>query len=111
MLFRSRPGDQGPDPEADWVIEADGAVVAAGGFLCHYNPPYADLNMVVAESARRRGFGSYLVQEVKRVCYESGKKPAARCDPANVASRRTMEKAGLLPCGRVLVGEVAGLDG
>ena len=62
--------------------------------------------MEVAEPARRQGFGSYLVQEVKRVCYEAGKRPAARCDPANVGSRRTLEKAGLLVCGRLLVGEV-----
>ena len=94
------------EPVGDWVVEADGAVVATGGFACHYNPPYADIFMEVAESARGRGFGSYLVQEVKRVCYEEGKKPAARCDPENLASRRTLEKAGFLPCGCLLVGEV-----
>jgi len=88
----------------DWVVEARGAVVATGGFLCHYNPPYDDIFMEVAEPERRRGFGSYLVQEVKRVCYEAGKKPAARCNPANIASRLTLQKAGLLPCGRLLAG-------
>jgi hypothetical protein len=66
--------------------------------------------MEVAEPARRQGFRSYLVQEIKRVCYEAGKKPAARCDPNNIASRRTLEKAGLLPCGHLLVGEVKPLD-
>jgi GNAT superfamily N-acetyltransferase len=99
--------DQGP--EGEWVVEAGGAVVAAGGFLCHYNPPYGDVYMEVAEPARRRGFGSYLVQEVKRACYAAGRKPAARCDPGNVGSRRTLEKAGLLPCARLLVGEVGQL--
>lgn len=97
------------EPVGDWVVEADGAVVATGGFYCHYNPPYGDLFMEVTESARRRGFGSYLVQELKRVCYEAGKKPAARCDPANVASRRTLQKADFLPCARLLVGEVGSL--
>ncbi|MCW3098267.1 MAG: acetyltransferase [Chthonomonadaceae bacterium] len=96
----------GSEPEGDWGVEIDGALVATGGFLCHYNPPYADLYMEVAESARRQGIGSYLIQEIKRVCYEAGKIPAARCDPANIASRRTLEKAGFLPCGRVLVGAV-----
>ena len=94
------------EPEGEWVVEENGAVVATGGFLSHYNPPYADLFMEVSEPARRRGIGSYLVQEVKRVCYEAGKKPAARCDPSNIASRRTLEKAGFLPCARVLVGSV-----
>ena len=98
--------DHGSAGDAPWVIEADGAIVATGGFLCHYNPPYGDVYMEVVESARRQGFGSYLVQELKRVCYEAGKKPAARCHPTNVGSRRTLEKAGFLPCGRVLVGEV-----
>lgn len=62
--------------------------------------------MEVREPARRRGVGSYLVQEVKRVCYEAGRVPAARCSPENVGSRRALEKAGLLPCGRILVGKV-----
>ena len=92
------------EPVGDWVVEADGAIVATGGFYCHYNPPYGDVFMEVTEPARRRGFGSYLVQEVKRVCYEAGKRPAARCSPTNVASRQTLQKAGFLPCGRRLVG-------
>ena len=102
-------GPSGDDPPAQWVVEAGGAVVAAGGFLTHYNPPYADIFMSVAAAERRRGFGSFLVQELKRECYESGHRPAARCNPANVASRRTLERAGLLPCARVLVADVAPL--
>jgi GNAT superfamily N-acetyltransferase len=62
--------------------------------------------MEVAEPFRRRGLGSYLVQELKRVCYEAGKRPAARCNPTNEASRSTLQKAGFLPCGRLLTGKV-----
>jgi GNAT superfamily N-acetyltransferase len=94
------------EPGGDWMIESDGVAVATGGALFHYNPPYGDLFMEVHESYRRRGFGSYLLQELKRICYESGKTPAARCNASNVASRKTLEKAGLLPCGRVLSGNV-----
>ncbi len=93
------------EPVGEWLMEVEGAVVATAGFLCHYNPPYGDIFMEVAEPARRQGVGSYLVQEVKRVCYEAGKKPAARCNPDNSASRRTLQKAGLLPCGRLLAGK------
>jgi GNAT superfamily N-acetyltransferase len=85
------------EPVGEWLIETDGVVVATGGALFHYNPPYGDLFMEVAEPYRRRGFGSYLVQELKRACYEAGKVPAARCDVSNVASRHTLEKAGMLP--------------
>lgn len=74
---------------------------------CHYNPPYGDIYMEVAERYRRRGFGSYLVQELKRICRESGRVPAARTGQDNVASRRTLERAGLLPCARILRARVA----
>lgn len=94
------------EPVGDWVVEVNGAIIATGGFYGHYNPPYGDLFMEVSEGARRQGVGSYLVQELKRICYEVGKQPAARCNPSNVASRRTLEKAGFLVCGRLLVGQV-----
>lgn len=94
------------EPVGNWVIEANGTVVATGGFFSHYNPPYGDIYMEVAESARRQGYGSYLVQELKRVCYDAGKKPAARCGLTNIASRATLQKAGLLPCARLLAGTV-----
>ena len=99
------------EPVGEWVIESDGTIVATGGFLTHYNPPYADIFMEVTEAARRQGIGSYLLQELKRVCYEAGMRPAARCNPDNLASRRTLEKAGFLPCGRLLVGEVSASRG
>src|SRR6266498_2605630 len=54
------------DPEAHWVVEVERKVAAAGGVLFHYNRPYGDIYMKVAEPFRRRGFGSYLVQELKR---------------------------------------------
>jgi GNAT superfamily N-acetyltransferase len=94
------------DPSSEWMIESEGVPVATGGVATHYNPPYGDIYMGVSESQRQRGFGSFMVQELKRVAYEIGKKPAARCNVSNIASRRTMQKAGLLPCARLLVGEV-----
>jgi GNAT superfamily N-acetyltransferase len=98
---------RGADVASPWVVECGGKIVAEGGFLTHYNPPYGDVYMEVREGARRRGFGSYLVQEVKRIAYDAGRVPAARCSPENIGSRRTLEKAGMLPCGRILVGRVS----
>jgi GNAT superfamily N-acetyltransferase len=92
--------------EDGWLLEAGGVEVGNGGVLYHYNPPYGDIYMEIAQRCRRHGFGSYLVQELKRVCYEAGKKPAARCNLDNYASLRTLERAGMLPCGRILAGEV-----
>lgn len=96
----------GAEPEGDWVLEVGGAVVANGGFLTHYNPPYGDVYMETAEAFRRKGYGSYLVQEIKRMCYESGKKAGARCNPSNFASQKTLERAGFRHSGFLLAGSV-----
>jgi GNAT superfamily N-acetyltransferase len=92
------------EPVGEWLIEHDGTIVATGGIALHYNPPYGDLYMEVGEPFRRRGFGSYLIQELKRAAYEMGRIPSARCDATNVSSRATLQKAGLLPCARTLIG-------
>ena len=103
VWFRcSKPGDGKETNE--WVLEADGSMIGSGGVLFHYNPPYGDIYMEVAEQHRRKGFGSYLVQELKRVCYEGGHRPAARCNPDNAASRLTLQRAGFGVCGRMLAG-------
>lgn len=94
------------DEDARWVAELDGNVVATGGILFHYNRPYGDIFMKVAESYRRRGIGSYLVQELKRVAYETGNVPAARCNKDNIASRKTLQKAGFVPCGNILAANI-----
>jgi GNAT superfamily N-acetyltransferase len=95
------------DPDAKWIVEIDSQVAAAGDILFHYNPPYGDIYMKVAEPFRRRGLGSFLVQELKKVCYQQDKIPAARCNPKNIASRKTLQKAGLVPCGNLLNGKIA----
>lgn len=92
------------EPEEHWVVEMDGHVVANGGILYHYNRPYGDIYMEVAEAYRRRGIGSYLVQELKRICREGGSIPCARCNPDNIASRRTLQKTGFIPCAAILTG-------
>jgi GNAT superfamily N-acetyltransferase len=101
---RERVFEHRVEPVGEWLIEDDGAIVATGGIATHYNPPYGDLFMEVDEPRRRRGYGSYLIQELKRTAYEMGRIPAARCNVSNAASRATLQKAGLLPCARILSG-------
>jgi GNAT superfamily N-acetyltransferase len=96
------------EPEGEWLVEHDGSIVATGGVALHYNPPYGDIFMEVDERYRRRGYGSYLVQELKRISYEMGRIPAARCNATNIASRATLQKAGLFPCARLLSGVLTG---
>ena len=95
------------EPVGDWVLEVEGRLAATGGILFHYNRPYGDIYMEVAAAFRRRGLGCYLVQELKRVCYEQGSVPAARCSPMNIPSRKTLQKAGFVPCGHILTGSVS----
>lgn len=94
------------EPVGEYVIDVGGEIAATGGVLFHYNLPYGDIYMEVAEPYRRRGYGGYLVQELKRVCYEVGRIPAARCNASNVASRATLQRAGLMPCARILSGTI-----
>lgn len=86
----------------EWHLEMEGVTVATGGILFHYNRPYGDIYMEVGEPFRRRGLGSYLVQELKRVCYELGALPGARCNSTNLASRKTLQRAGFVPFACIL---------
>lgn len=93
-------------PDHDWVVEIDGTIAGTGGIMYHYNRPYGDIYMEVAEPFRRRGIGTYLVQELKRICYELGSIPCARCNPDNTASRKTLQRAGFVPCANILTGTI-----
>jgi GNAT superfamily N-acetyltransferase len=98
--FQERAG------KSDWTLELDAKAVGSGALLFHYNHPYCDVAMEINKEYRRRGLGAYLVQELKRIAYEMGGIPAARCDPNNVASRKTLQKAGLVPFAHILVGKI-----
>jgi GNAT superfamily N-acetyltransferase len=95
------------EPVGEYAVELSGVVVATGGYALHYNPPYADLYFEVDAPHRRHGVGAYLVQELKRLCRADGRIPAARCDAANAASRRTLQRGGMLPCARIVRGTIA----
>ncbi|EDY82821.1 acetyltransferase, GNAT family [Verrucomicrobiia bacterium DG1235] len=94
------------EPVGDWLLEIDGEVVGTGGVMKHYNPPYGDIYMEIVETHRRKGYGTILVQALKKVCYESGLVPCCRCDPQNEASIKTIQKAGFQPCAHLLTGTI-----
>lgn len=94
------------EPVGDWVVDAGGEVVATGGWLGHYNPPYVDLYLEVRPDRRRRGYGAHLVQELQRIARSEGKIPCARCGPDNTASQRTLARAGMVECARRVTGVV-----
>ena len=94
------------DENAGWVVTMNDEIAGAGGVLYHYNRPYGDVYMKIAEPFGRLGLGAYLVQELKAVCRKGGSVPAARCNVDNVPSRRTLQRAGFVPCGALIVGEL-----
>ncbi|HYM09188.1 MAG TPA: GNAT family N-acetyltransferase [Bryobacterales bacterium] len=110
VVRRRRDNDQvfehRVEPVGDYVVALAGEVVATGGFMLHYNRPFADLYMEVRENCRGRGFGSFLLQELKKECYLAGRVPAARCEIRNTASRAALIKAGLRVCGFMLTGKI-----
>ena len=94
------------EPAGEYVLELNNEIVATGGFLLHYNFPFADLYMEVKDDHRTKGFGSFLIQEIKTQCYLAGRVPAARTSMDNIASRATLMKAGLKIAGYMLLGEI-----
>lgn len=90
------------EPVGDWVVEVDGVIAATGGWLSHYNPPHRDLYLEVAEPFRRRGLGSWLLQEIKRECRAAGGTPCARTGADNLASRACLARAGFTPWGEIV---------
>jgi RimJ/RimL family protein N-acetyltransferase len=93
----------------EWVLHVEGEPAGKGGILFHYNRPYGDVYMEIDGRFRGRGLGAYLVQELKRMAYQLGSIPAARCSPDNVPSRKTLQKAGFVPYAHILNGSIAGL--
>lgn len=111
VLFRKRNNNDAvfehtSEPVGDYVLELNKQIVATGGFLLHYNMPFADLYMEVEAAHRKKRFGSFLIQELKRECYLAGRVPAARCNIDNIASKSTLLKAGLKIAGYMLLAEV-----
>ncbi len=90
----------------EYILKQNDVVVATGGLMLNYNMPYADLYYEVNENHRQKGFGSYMVQELKRETYLMGRVPAARCNINNVISKATLLKAGFKVCGYRLNGDI-----
>jgi GNAT superfamily N-acetyltransferase len=114
VLFRNRSDrdkvfSHSTEPVGDYVLEIEGQVLATGGILTHYNLPFADLYAEVREDRRGQGLASYLLQELKKVCYRQGRVPAARCGLGNLASRKSLRKAGFAECGYLLTGRIRSL--
>jgi GNAT superfamily N-acetyltransferase len=105
-FIRNPIDDDNPQHYGGYVLECNGEEVADGGFMTNYNKPYADIYMGVKEGHRGRGYGSLVVQELKKEVYKIGRVPAARCGANNHVSKATLIKAGFAVCGARLKGKI-----
>lgn len=107
VTFDRKPYDDSTTADhGGFFLSFNGEVVAEGGHLSNYNKPYSDIYMEVKEGHRGKGYGVLLVQELKKAVYQFGRVPAARCNPANEASKATLLKAGFSVCGARLKGTI-----
>ena len=97
-----------PSDSGIYELKEGELVLATGGFLSNYNFPFSDIYMEVAEGQRGKGYAGLIVQELKKEIYRQGRVPAARCNPANPASRSSLIRAGFRVCGALLTGKVVG---
>jgi RimJ/RimL family protein N-acetyltransferase len=108
VQFGRNAGEGNKDDDAGgYLLQYEGEIVATGGFMLNYNFPYADIYMDVKENYRGKGYGSLMVQELKKEIYRIGRVPAARCNINNHASKATLLKAGFKPCGFRLKGTIS----
>jgi GNAT superfamily N-acetyltransferase len=106
-VFRKKTEqDKQSDDMGDYLLLYNGEVVADGGLILNYNMPFADIYMKVNENYRQQGFGSLIVQELKKQAYLMGRVPAARCNIRNHISQNTLQKAGFKVCGYRAMGTI-----
>jgi len=107
VAFRKKTAaDKVNKDSGDYLLLYNDSVVADGGLMLNYNFPFADIYMRVEEKERQKGYGSLIVQELKKEAYQIGRVPAARCNVKNYISSLTLMKAGFKTCGFLLSGNI-----
>lgn len=78
------------------VYETGGGLLLGAGLLSQVvaGRDDIDIGMVVAPAHRRRGYGTYIVAHLKAHCLASRLRPICGCAVDNLASQRTLERAG-----------------
>ena len=80
------------------IYEARGGVPLGAGVMKRVVAARndVDIGMVVAPEHRRRGHGAYIVGHLKAHCLARGLRPICGCAIDNLASQRTLERAGFV---------------
>lgn len=65
-LHRDKSATDNSNDVGGYYHDRSGTAVASGRFMLNYNIPYADIYMDVKEKFRRNGFGTLIVEELKK---------------------------------------------
>jgi len=86
------------------IYEVDGSAAGCGILSpVREGADAFDLGVGILPQWRRRGLGEQIVRHLKQVCLrELGVRPVCGCAVENIASRRTLERAGFLAHHRLL---------
>lgn len=60
------------------------------------NRDWFDIGMYVRPEMRNKGYGTHIIDRMADVCFMNEWRPTAGCDKNNVASKKTLEKAGFV---------------
>ena len=95
---------EGSIASGDIFVLLSGGVVLGTGVIGakDFQPPYVDIGMCVNEAYRNRKVGSYIISLLRQECHRQGWISGASCKRENIASKKTLEKAGLISKDRIL---------
>jgi len=80
-----------------WTVRVEGKIAGCGVSNRFIEDRDAvDVGMMVAQSFRRRGLGTYIVSEIANRIEKAGLRPICGCGAGNTASKATLEKAGFV---------------
>ncbi len=64
---------------------------------------FADIGMVVSPDYRRKGFGTYLLNEAKKIAIEWKKTPICSCEKDNIGSIKSIHNSGFVSMYQLLL--------
>lgn len=86
-----------------FVLHDANTFLGIGEFRKHkIHQKYADIGMVVSEEHRRKGMGTYIIYKLIEYCHIKNVIPIASCESENIASKKTLEKAGMISKHRIV---------
>ncbi|HSH02735.1 MAG TPA: GNAT family N-acetyltransferase [Anaerolineae bacterium] len=86
-----------------YLLKLNDAIIGTGEWrLSPTQPPYVDVGMIVDRNHRNQGWATFILTQLKQVCYQQNLRPICSTNVDNIASRKAIEKAGFVTNNRLL---------